>query len=208
MNIKALLIDFGGVLYDIDPNRTIKAFAKLAMPNSKFNSLSAVNYGTLPFLAEYENGTIGTDRFRDNMAALLGIKPKYVIDEAWNATLLGIKSKVDFIIEELAADYPIFLLSNTNELHHKFFAEECDVIFKQFKRCYFSYQIKMQKPNPEIFKYVAKDMRFKPEEILFIDDMTPNLDAAAALGFNVHQICDDGDKIYSLYDYLQTLKSK
>lgn len=208
MKIKALLIDFGGVLYDIDPNRAIKAFAKLATPNSKFNSLSAVNYETLPFLADYETGKISTDRFRDNMAALLGIKPKYAIDAAWNATLLGIKSKIDFIVEELAADYPIFLLSNTNELHHQCFAEECDAILKQFKRCYFSYQIKMQKPNTEIFKYVAKEMRYKPEEILFIDDMTPNLDAAASLGFNVHKISDDGDKIYSLYDYLQTLKSK
>lgn len=208
MKIKALLIDFGGVLYDIDPNRTIKAFAKLATPNSKFKTLSEVNYDTLPFLAEYEKGLISTDRFRDKVAELLGIKPKYVIDEAWNATLLGIKSKMDMIIEELAASYPIYLLSNTNEIHHKFFAEECDIIFSQFKHCYFSYQIKMQKPETDIFKFVAKDIKCKPEEILFIDDMPANLEAAASLGFNVRRISDDGDNIYSLHSYLQSLNSK
>lgn len=205
MKIKALLLDFGGVLYDIAPERTISEFMKLSAPNSKFRELTAYNYSTMPFLSEYEKGAISTELFRQQAADLLGIAPSIAIDKAWNQTLLGVKSNMDRVLEELAAEYPLYLLSNTNELHHNYFAEECDIIFKPFKKCYFSYQIKMHKPDSSIFLAVANDLSLEPKDILFADDMRDNIEAAKQLGFNTYQVDEKQNSLYNLLNYLHSV---
>ena len=205
MKIKALLLDFGGVLYDIDPQRTINEFMKLSAPNSKFRELTEYNYSTMPFLSEYEKGAISSEQFRDQAAALLGIAPSIAIDNAWNQTLLGIKANMDRVLEELAADYPLYLLSNTNEIHHNFFAKECEVIFKTFTRCYFSYQMNIHKPDLDIFTNISNELSIAPNEILFADDMQANIDAANQLGFNTYKVDEQSNSMYNLSNYLHSV---
>ena len=205
MKIKALLLDFGGVLYDIDPQRTINEFMKLSTPNSKFRELTEYNYSTMPFLSEYEKGAISSEQFREQAAALLGIAPSIAIDNAWNQTLLGIKANMDRVLEELAADYPLYLLSNTNEIHHNYFAEECEVIFKTFTRCYFSYQMNIHKPDLDIFTNISNELSIAPNEILFADDMQANIDAANQLGFNTYKVDEQSNSIYNLSNYLHSV---
>ena len=205
MKIKALLLDFGGVLYDIDPQRTINEFMKLSTPNSKFRELTEYNYSTMPFLSEYEKGAISSEQFRDQAAALLGIAPSIAIDNAWNQTLLGVKANMDRVLEELAADYPLYLLSNTNEIHHNYFAEECEVIFKTFTKCYFSYQMNIHKPDLDIFTNISNELSIAPNEILFADDMQANIDAANQLGFNTYKVDEQSNSMYNLSNYLHSV---
>ena len=205
MKIKALLLDFGGVLYDIDPQRTINEFMKLSAPNSKFRELTQYNYSTMPFLSEYEKGAISSEQFREQAAALLGIAPSIAIDNAWNQTLLGIKANMDRVLEELAADYPLYLLSNTNEIHHNYFAEECEVIFKTFTKCYFSYQMNIHKPDLDIFTNISNELSIAPNEILFADDMQANIDAANQLGFNTYKVDEQSNSMYNLSNYLHSV---
>ncbi len=205
MKIKALLLDFGGVLYDIDPQRTINEFMKLSAPNSKFRELTEYNYSTMPFLSEYEKGAISSEQFREQADALLGIAPSIAIDNAWNQTLLGVKANMDRVLEELAADYPLYLLSNTNEIHHNYFAEECEVIFKTFTKCYFSYQMNIHKPDLDIFTNISNELSIAPNEILFADDMQANIDAANQLGFNTYKVDEQSNSIYNLSNYLHSV---
>ena len=205
MKIKALLLDFGGVLYDIDPQRTINEFMKLSTPNSKFRKLTEYNYSTMPFLSEYEKGGISSEQFREQAAALLGIAPSIAIDNAWNQTLLGVKANMDRVLEELAADYPLYLLSNTNEIHHNYFAEECEVIFKTFTKCYFSYQMNIHKPDLDIFTNISNELSIAPNEIFFADDMQANIDAANQLGFNTYKVDEQSNSMYNLSNYLHSV---
>ncbi len=46
-----------------------------------------------------------------------------------------------------------------------------------------SYQLQMAKPDAAIFRHVLKQLGTKPEETLFIDDKTINVEAAETLGF-------------------------
>jgi putative hydrolase of the HAD superfamily len=46
-----------------------------------------------------------------------------------------------------------------------------------------SYQLKMAKPDPAIYRHVLKELGTRPEETLFIDDRQVNIDAANAMGF-------------------------
>lgn len=205
MKIKALLLDFGGVLYDIAPERTISEFMKLSSINSKFRGLNAYNYITMPFLSEYEKGAISTEQFRNKASELLGIAPSVAIDNAWNQTLLGVKANMDKVLDELAVEFPLFLLSNTNELHHNFFADECKEIFKPFKHCYFSYQLKMHKPDSAIFMEVANRLSLPTHEILFADDMIDNILAAEQLGFKTYKVDDKDNSIYKLLNFIHSV---
>jgi putative hydrolase of the HAD superfamily len=45
-----------------------------------------------------------------------------------------------------------------------------------------SYQLRMAKPDPAIYRYMLKEIDTRPEETLFIDDSPANIEAAQALG--------------------------
>jgi putative hydrolase of the HAD superfamily len=47
-----------------------------------------------------------------------------------------------------------------------------------------SYQLKMAKPDPAIYRHVLKELGTRPEETLFIDDRPVNIDTANAMGIN------------------------
>ncbi len=46
------------------------------------------------------------------------------------------------------------------------------------------------KPDPAIFRLVVKRTGLEPHEMLFVDDVAANIDAAARLGFHVHHFTD------------------
>ena len=45
-----------------------------------------------------------------------------------------------------------------------------------------SYQLRMVKPDPAIYRHVLKELGTQPEETLFLDDRAVNVEAAQALG--------------------------
>ena len=52
-----------------------------------------------------------------------------------------------------------------------------------FYHCTWSHELRMAKPEPEIFVKTAEALGTEPAKILFIDDREDNVAAAAALGF-------------------------
>ena len=59
----------------------------------------------------------------------------------------------------------------------------------EFKNCfekfYLSHEIKLRKPNKEIYEFALKENNLIAEETLFIDDLEENTTAASALGIHV-----------------------
>ncbi len=51
-----------------------------------------------------------------------------------------------------------------------------------FKENFISGDLKVAKPNPEIYQIALKKLNIKPEECIFIDDQKKNCDAAEKLG--------------------------
>ena len=113
--IKNLIIDFGGVLIDLDRQRCLDNFKKLGMPDTE---VVLDIYHQQDFFQQYEKGLITTAEFRDVIREKIG-KPvtDARIDEAWNSFLVNIPTyKLDLLLN-LRKDYVVYLLSNTNELH-------------------------------------------------------------------------------------------
>lgn len=84
-----------------------------------------------------------------------------------------------------AKGVPVFALSNfgvqnfaQTEIHYVFLTE--------FDRRYISGQMKMAKPDPEIYAAVEADCGVAPEHLLFIDDRADNIATAKARGWQTH----------------------
>ena len=50
-----------------------------------------------------------------------------------------------------------------------------------------SYLLGTAKPDEAIYRHALRELNLRPEEVLFLDDKAPNIDAARALGMHCHQ---------------------
>jgi putative hydrolase of the HAD superfamily len=57
----------------------------------------------------------------------------------------------------------------------------------RFDLLVWSYQLRMAKPDPAIYRHVLKELGTRPEETLFLDDKLINIEAAQALGMQAIQ---------------------
>ena len=90
----------------------------------------------------------------------------------------------------LRSSYRLGLLSNTNPFMMDFmrsgaFSDRKKSIEDYFDVLFLSYEMRICKPDEEIFRQVLQREGAKAEECLFIDDSRKNTDAAKALGFQV-----------------------
>ncbi len=53
---------------------------------------------------------------------------------------------------------------------------------------FLSFEMGLQKPNIDAFKYVENNIPFKGKDILFIDDRLDNIKTAKSLGWNAYQL--------------------
>ena len=86
------------------------------------------------------------------------------------------------------------MLSNSNEIHYDLYVRDLQLRFGYrefddlFNMAYFSFDLHMNKPNPEIFEFVINQHELVPEKTLFIDDSEENILAAQKLGLKTYHI--------------------
>jgi putative hydrolase of the HAD superfamily len=73
------------------------------------------------------------------------------------------------------------ILSNIGDTVHESIEREFDWL-SRFDVLVWSYQLRVGKPDPAIYRHVLKELGTQAEETLFIDDKQVNIDAAHALG--------------------------
>lgn len=184
--IQNIIFDFGGVIYDIDHERTKKAFDLLGIKN--FEQLYSHAIQTHLF-EEFEKGQISPAEFRNTLHNHL---PKNItneqIDKAWNALLLGFRKDRIRLLQKISAHYTLFLLSNTNQIHYQHYMQELETIglkvafLNAFDHLYFSHQVGLRKPDPLIFQLVLDNHELRANNTLFIDDYDVNIEAAKNQG--------------------------
>ena len=110
------------------------------------------------------------------------------IDESWNAMLVDIPLSRLQMIADLRNKYQTIVLSNTNAIHleafNKIVAKTTDggKIGQFFDKVYYSHELGICKPEPEIYTHILQLNHLKAEETLFIDDIKKNIIAAKSVG--------------------------
>ncbi len=77
------------------------------------------------------------------------------------------------------------ILSNAWSNAREMFAREYGIIEGvTVEKIFISAELHLAKPDPAIYTQVMKAMNVLPENVLFVDDFLPNIEAANALNIN------------------------
>ena len=192
-HIDTIIFDFGGVLINIDYQRTIAAFQELGIVD--FEERYSQAEQKAPF-NEFEVGKISSQCFINEMLQYVpaGISANKVV-HAWNAMILDVPLAVVELLMSLQGKYRIFVLSNTNEIHlPKALAEwkkTTDIDFYScFEQVYLSHEIGLRKPDEAIFRYVCEQQSIIPANAVFIDDSIQHIEGARKVGLNTVHLLD------------------
>lgn len=205
MNIKTIIFDLGGVIIDLDFNKTPQAFSQLT--GRPFDEIYPL-YFKPGLFQDYEKGLISDGELRSGINQLLDTDlSDRQIDKAWCAMLGQVpKSRLEFMAE-LTANYKVLVLSNTNAIHVRAFnqiileASGKSSLEAFADEVYFSHELHMRKPDAEIYEEVLRRSGSKASECLFLDDTQANLATAAQLGINTLHIAHP-DHIYNLNQHV------
>lgn len=191
--IDAIIFDFGGVLINLDYHRTVNGLS--ALRRAGLPPLDYRKRTDLAFFDDYETGNISTEVFRSELRAHLALEgDDATLDAAWNAMILDLPEERIHFLEQLSQEKRIFLLSNTNALHERYFKAQLQAsgqytrFMALFEAVYFSHHLRLRKPDPAIFQYVIRKHDLNPVRTLFIDDTQEHVRGAAQTGLQTYHL--------------------
>ena len=193
-NIDNIIFDLGNVILNIDYQNTIDAFEKIGVINaSSFYSKSS----QLNIFSQLETGRISKHDFVLEIQKFAPKASATQIINAWNAILQDLPDERLEVLKKIKDKFSIFLLSNTNSIHVEKIIDNLGVkkyeeFYNLFDKVYYSHEIKLRKPNADIFKLVIKENCLSIKNTLFIDDSIQHIESAKKIGLKTYHL--DGNK--------------
>ncbi len=170
MALKAIIFDCFGVL--------IKA-GRMALHNrfpDKVDQLSRLE-------RDSDMGNISRIDFLEAVAKLTGLDSDEIVDRYYFTDKRGYnQSAIDWARQiKKEGQYKVGLLSNVGRgwLDHFLSDIEDNTLFDAEV---LSGEVGLIKPDPKVFKLMAKKLGLRPEECLMIDDLAPNIKGAKQAG--------------------------
>jgi putative hydrolase of the HAD superfamily len=187
-----IIFDLGGVLVEFKPRELMEKVFK----NHAEIPWYLLNIVQTPEYAEIDRGTLTPDQAFNALAARYPDKPfkehcnlflKGVIDN-----LVPMEAGVKTLHAVRARGFRTYILSNIFlQTHHRVAAYD---FYKLFDGEVLSYQIKLIKPQLEIYQHLLASYNLKPDECLFIDDSEANIKGAQIAGID-GILCKDHDHV-------------
>ncbi|MCK9615702.1 MAG: hydrogenase maturation protease [Candidatus Omnitrophica bacterium] len=165
--MKCLAFDLGKVLFDFDYGialRKIETKIKV-QPKEIINQLFFND-----FAKDFEKGLVSTRDFYEKFknAFKLSLTYEEFID-TW-CDIFSLNKDVASLIEKLSYIYPVYLISNINELHFEYLHKNYPNVFSFFDELILSYKVKSLKPEKEIYQQLKDKSGYKYEDIIYVDD--------------------------------------
>ena len=181
MSIEALIFDIGNVLvpFDWQPflNRLQTGCSNLTPDAEKeFRQL----------IVRFDLGEMGGEMFSRLAIRMIGFQgDEQEFTSIWNG-IFGSNPRMERSILALKDRFPLFLLSNTSDLHLAYLMQNYAVL-QHFADGVFSFRARCAKPDRKIFETAIKQFGIRPENTAYIDDLPANIRSASDLGFKAIQ---------------------
>ena len=195
--IKNIIFDFGDIFINLDKEGLHNALQSLGI--KEWNTeLSELN-------ESFEKGNCSEEFFLSGMQKHTSNKNLEEIKSSWCKILGDFPIQRLEFLENLNPNYRLFLLSNTDAIHIAYFKETVGIEFYNrfytcFEKVYFSFEMRLRKPQPEIYKQVLIENNLLASETLFVDDKKENTDAAEKLGIQVWNLQVGKEDVVDLFD--------
>jgi putative hydrolase of the HAD superfamily len=134
------------------------------------------------FVNPYEEGRISSLDFFAKLRERYKLKLEFEgFKDIWN-NIFEEDPEVNAIITHLKnKGYPVFLLSDTNELHFSYVMERYPIVHS-LDEWILSYEVGARKPKKRIFDAVFEKTDIAREETLYIDDIKAYVEASKTYG--------------------------
>jgi glucose-1-phosphatase len=183
--IKLFVFDLGNVILPFD-NQPIadKLHARSdrdCTPDDIFQYLFDLRDGSIN---PYEEGLYSSFQFFLDVRDRYGLRIEFdEFADIWN-NIFRKNPEVDELIMHLKAqDVPLFLLSNTNELHFAHIIDRYPIVHL-FDEWILSFEVGAKKPKKRIYDAIFEKMDVRPHEVFYIDDVEEYVVMARRMGMN------------------------
>ena len=184
--IRLFVFDLGNVILPFEHRQIIVKLLKrirgkiIPSPHEFFSYVFDIENG---LVNPYEEGIMSSLEF------FTTLRDRYELDitfsefkSIWNP-IFWTDPDVDEAIRYLKQKgLPLFLLSNTNELHFAHIIKNYPIVHS-FDEWILSFEVGAKKPEKRIFDVVSEKMDVESGEVFYIDDISEYVNAAKACGF-------------------------
>lgn len=175
-----ILFDLGNVVFGVDLAPSFKYWEEI----TGFDVAPYFeNFISSPTNVEFEKGNISPEEYYNRIISDLKINMSYEdFLTGFNSLYEDAYPDVAEEIKKLVGKVKIVALTNTNVIHSEIWPVRYKDVLQYFDAIYSSSKLHMAKPDPEIYRYVLKDLGTEPSRVLYFDDIKENVNAARELG--------------------------
>jgi putative hydrolase of the HAD superfamily len=176
--IKLIVSDFGKVICSFD----YRIFCERLARRTRWSTdevFAGLFSGDLQI--RFESGALSGREYHREVMALFGADVPYDEFFVMYGDIFTEIPGTGELLAGLRRHYPLYLLSDTNEIHFGYVQRTVKVLalFDQFV---VSYEVGVLKPDPRIYQEALRRSGVPPEACVFFDDRAVNVDAAHRLG--------------------------
>lgn len=172
--IKHIIFDLGNVIVTVHPERAMESFAK----QSRISQSKIRHFYLSDLHLDFMRGRYSPDEFYQKMSAQYEFRLS--MDDffsIWNQVIGEPKEGIVQIIDQLASGFILSICSNTDASHWNYCQRRYSFL-QRFQNYFLSFEMKVYKPNLEIFEMLLSELKAAGEECVFIDDTLANIEAA------------------------------
>jgi glucose-1-phosphatase len=180
MKTTTLVFDFGNVLGLFSHRRAAEQLAAYSTDSAEF--IQGYLFGG-KLEDDYESGRISTRVLMSLVRETCHVRCTDAQFAKAFGDMFSRNEPVCALVPRLRPRYRLLLLSNTNDLHARQFTAQFADVFAHFDKLVLSYEVGLRKPDPAIYAYCERAAGARPNEVLFIDDLPTNVQAARDYGW-------------------------
>ena len=183
--IKLFVFDLGNVILPFD---NLQIAEKLYLRSALKETCTPSDI--FRYLFDWETGLINgyEEGLSSSMDFFTEVKDRYRLDlgfdefkEIWNDIFVENREVSEIITCLKAKGFPLFLLSNTNELHFTYILERYPIV-RLMDEWILSYEVGAKKPKKPMYDAIFERTEVKRDEVFYIDDMVPYVERARNMG--------------------------
>lgn len=183
--IKLFVFDLGKVILPFEHRQIAVKLHEASMIRDRFKPDDVFQFlfdHSRGFVNVYEEGRTTSREF------FMKLRERYKLDlefeefkEIWNNIFEEDPAVNEVILYLKKKGYPVFLLSNTNELHFAHIIEKYPIV-NYLDEWILSFEVGAKKPSEKIYDTIFEKKTVERHEVLYIDDIPQYVEAAASYG--------------------------
>ncbi len=181
MGVTTVVFDFGNVLGYFSHRKSAEQVA--AYTDMAPEAVQAYLYGGR-LEEDYESGRVSTEVYTAMARETCRLRCTDDQFAAAYSDMFWPNDEACALVPLLKPRYRLFLLSNTNDLHYRWFRTQfCDVL-AYFDGLVLSHEVGVRKPHAGIYEACQRRVGRPAAECLFVDDLDRNVEGARACGWH------------------------